>query len=80
MNQTEIEIIVNGRSKRWITPKINCTQLVILAFGIYRDDESIVHYTITYSTGNNQGGSLTNNQEIDVKDGMVFNVIATDKS
>ncbi len=72
-------IVVNGRQKQWSDTTINFDQVVVLAFGEKKPQTA---YTVTYSKGpkENPQGSLTSGQTVDVKNEMVFNVTATDKS
>ena len=39
-------IIVNGREKEWSEKKINFTEVVVLAFGTFEDNDQII-YTVT---------------------------------
>jgi hypothetical protein len=54
---------------------------VKLAFPTPPPGESIV-YTVTYrkGEGHKPEGTLTEGERVKVKDGMIFNVTATDKS
>ena len=78
----EITIIVNGREK--VVPKneeLSFEQLVSLAFDDPPSGQNIV-FTITYRKGhgNKPEGTLTEGETVKAKDGMIFNVTATDKS
>jgi hypothetical protein len=72
-------IVVNGRQKDWSETKIGFDQVVVIALGEKKPQTA---YTITYTKGpkENPQGSLTSGQTVDVKNEMVFNVTATDKS
>jgi multiubiquitin len=77
-----ITIIVNGREKE--VPKNDdqsFDELVALAFDNPPTGEFIC-FTITYrkGQGNKPEGTLPEGESVKVKDGMVFNVTATDKS
>lgn len=77
----EVTIIVNGRKKT--VPKkeeLTFDEVVTLAFGPPNYDTSI--YTVTYQKGEDHKpkGSLVQGQSVKVKDGMIFDVIRTDKS
>lgn len=76
-----ITLIVNGRAKPWTEKKITFEQVVVLAFGTY-DSNSAKVYTVTYDRGPNQNqeGSMVKGDVVFVKDKMIFNVTATDKS
>lgn len=79
----DVTIIVNGRQRS--VPKNNeltVLQVVALAFDTPPTGEN-VEFTITYRKGGNEHrpeGSMSGNDTVKVKDGMVFNVTATDKS
>lgn len=79
----DVAIIVNGRQRT--VPKnseLTVAQVVALAFDNPPTGEN-VEFTITYRKGDNQHrpeGSMSGNDKVKVKEGMVFNVTATDKS
>ncbi|MCA0447326.1 MAG: multiubiquitin domain-containing protein [Bacteroidetes bacterium] len=77
----EITLIVNGRKKSWNKKKISFEQVVILAFGSYDPNPNKV-YTVTYDRGPKQNpeGTMVKDDVVRVKDGMIFNATATDKS
>ena len=74
-------IIVNGREKPWNEKNISFEQVVILAFGNYMDNGATV-YTVTYKRGHEPKpeGTMVKGDIIRVKNKMIFNVTATDKS
>lgn len=77
----DVTIIVNTREK--VAPKQDHTyaQIVALAFDNPPTGENI-EITITYrkGTGDSPEGSLVAGDTVKIKDGMIFNVRATDKS
>lgn len=77
----KITIIVNGRPKPWTEKIITFEQVVALAFGAYDPDPNKV-YTVVYDKGphENHEGSMVRGSKVYVKDKMIFNVTATDKS
>ena len=77
----EFRIIVNAREKVWHESLISFEQVVALAFGSY-DDNPNKGYTVTYSRGcePKPEGTLVKGAVICVKNKMVFDVTATDKS
>jgi hypothetical protein len=77
----KIEIIVNGRQKSWAEKTITFEEVVVLAFGSYDANPNKV-YTVTYDRGphQNPAGSMVKGDKVFVKDKMIFNVTATDKS
>jgi hypothetical protein len=77
----EITIIVNAKEKKWFEKKISFEQVVVLAFGIFENSDSI-SYTVTYKRGEDKKpeGSMVNGDVIPVKDKMIFNVSKTNKS
>lgn len=74
-------IIVNGREKIWNENQITFEQVVELAFGRFENTVNRV-YTVTYSRGKEPKpeGTMIKGSKVDVKNKMVFNVTATDKS
>lgn len=77
-----VTIIVNGREKE--VPKndgLTFEELVALAFDPVPTGEFIC-FTITYRKGhgNKPEGTLAEGESVKAKDGMIFNVTATDKS
>ena len=77
----EVKLIVNGREKHWTENEISFEQVVVLAFGSYDDNPNKV-YTVTYDRGPRQNpeGSMVRGTKVLVKNKMIFNVTATDKS
>ncbi len=76
-----ITIIVNGREKSWNEKEISFEQVVKLAFDNYVDNGTTM-YTVTYKRGQGEKpeGSMVKSDVVKVKDKMIFNVTATDKS
>jgi hypothetical protein len=74
-------IIVNGREKEFEGREISFEQVIVLAFGTVSPDPNI-SYTVTYKRGegNKPEGSLVAGESVKVKEGMIFNATATDKS
>ncbi len=77
----EITIVVNGRKKTWSGKTISFQQVVELAFGKY-EENGIMAYTVTYKNGEGKKpeGSMVAGETIHVKDKMIFNVTATNRS
>ena len=78
---TELTIIVNARSHVWKETNISFEQLVALAFGSY-DNNPNKGYTVTYSRGwdPKSEGTMVKGAVVCVKNKMIFDVTATDKS
>ena len=74
-------IIVNGRKKNVTSRVLSFDEIVRLAFDPVPTGENIL-FTITYRNGprSNPEGTLQVGVRIRIRDGMVFNVTATDKS
>lgn len=77
-----VTIIVNGRQKKW--PKnddITFEQVVRLAFENPPSGDDI-QFTVQYTRGhgNKPAGTLLEGQSVKVKDGMIFDVTATNRS
>jgi hypothetical protein len=78
--ERELTIVVNGREKVVTAGDLMFDEVVALADGL--PSGPTVVYTITYRRGhgNKPEGSLVEGESVKVKDGMIFNVTATDKS
>jgi hypothetical protein len=74
-------IIVNGQKKVVTTKTVTFDEIVKLAFPAPPAGANIL-YTVSYEDGPrlNPQGSLKEGQTVKVKNGMIFNVTATDKS
>jgi hypothetical protein len=74
-------IYVNGQQKVVMMKTETFAQIVALAFPTPPTGSNIV-YTVSYEDGPraNSQGSLKDGQSVKVKDGMIFNVTATDRS
>ena len=74
-------IIVNGQKKTVTTRMVSFNEIVKLAFPTPPAGANIL-YTVSYEDGPrvNPQGSLKEGQSVVVKNGMIFNVTATDKS
>lgn len=77
----EFLIIVDGREKKWNKRKISFQEVVILAKGEFKDNDTMI-YTVTFDRGPKQNpeGSMVKGDIVFVKNKMIFNVTATDKS
>lgn len=77
----DITIIVNGRQKTVTARELSFAEIVNLAFDTPPTGQNIV-FTVTYrrGEGNKPEGSLVEGETVKVKEGMIFNVTATDKS
>ncbi|NBA87395.1 hypothetical protein GVN16_16590 [Emticicia sp. CRIBPO] len=78
---TEVTIIVNALTHIWKEVNISFEQLVVLAFGSH-DNNPDKGYTVTYSRGwePKVEGTMVKGSIVRVKNKMVFDVTATDKS
>lgn len=77
----EFDIIVNGRQKVVTEKEISFAEIVALAFDNPPTGSNII-FTVTYrkGEGHKPEGTLIAGGKVKVKDGMIFNVTATDKS
>jgi hypothetical protein len=80
-SQKDFLIIVNGQKKTVTTKTVTFDEIVKLAFPTPPSGANIL-YTVSYEDGPkvNPQGSLKEGGTVKVKDGMIFNVTATDKS
>lgn len=77
----EFTIIVNGREKVVTARELSFAEVVALAFDAPPTGQNIV-FTVTYrrGEGNKPEGTLVEGETVKIKEGMIFNVTATDKS
>jgi hypothetical protein len=77
----DITIIVNGRKKVVTKKELTFAEIVVLAFDTVPTGSNIL-FTITYRHGPhaNPEGNLMEGATVKIKEGMIFNVTATDKS
>ena len=77
----EITIVVNGRPKRVAKEELTFDEIVKLAFDTPPSGPNVV-ITVTYHRGHGEKpeGSLLPGGTVKVKDRMIFDVTATDKS
>lgn len=76
----EFTIVVNARQKTTTQKELSFDEVVELAFGPPNYETSV--YTVTYQKGEDKKpkGSLVRGETVKVKEGMIFDVIRTDKS
>ena len=74
-------IYVNGEPKEVTTKTVSFAEIVKLAYPVPPKGDNIL-YTVSYEDGppSNPQGSMKEGQTVKVKNGMIFNVTATDKS
>lgn len=73
-------IVVNGRQREFTGHKITYEQVVALAFpGEISGGDSTV-YTVAYANPHGKDGTLVAGQDVQVHEGMVFNVTKTNRS
>lgn len=74
----EVTVIVNGREKR--VPKGDISFAAVVALSNLPGGSNTI-FTVTYRRGEgNKEGTLVEGEAVKVKEGMIFNVTATDKS
>ena len=77
-----VTIVVNGRPKKWRkNDDISFDEAVQLAFENPPTGDG-VQFTVQYTRGNGNkpAGTLLEGQSVKVKDGMIFDVTATNRS
>lgn len=74
-------IFVNGQKKTVNKKKLSFAEVVALAYPTPPTGDNIL-YTVSFEDGphSNPQGSMTEGQTVHLKNGMIFNVTATDKS
>ncbi len=70
-------IVVNATQEVWTDHRITYEQVVQLAFPGGPAD---LLYTVSYANTHGKDGTLTQGQDTEVKDGMIFNVGKTNRS
>ena len=77
----DFTIIVNGRQKVVTAKEMSFREIVALAFDSPPTGPNIV-FAVTYrrGEGNKPEGTLVEGETVKIKEGMIFNVTATDKS
>jgi Multiubiquitin len=77
----EVTVVVNGRPKVVAQRDLSFDEVVDLGFQNTPNGGNTI-YTITYrkGNGNKPEGTIVQGESVKVKDGMIFNVTATDKS
>lgn len=80
-HEKPITIVVNGRQKTVTQKQLTFAEVVALAFDTPPTGDA-VEITITYTRGHGEKpeGSLTVGHDVKVKEGMIFNVSATNRS
>jgi hypothetical protein len=78
----ETTIIVNGQEKTTTEKELSFEEVVSIAYDGNPPTGPNWEFTVTYRRGhgNKPEGSLIPGQSVKVKEGMIFNVRATDKS
>jgi len=77
----EIDIIVNGQKKTVAKRALSFSEIVALAFETPPAGQNVI-FTVTYRKGPEPkpAGTLIPGESVHIKEGMIFNVTATDKS
>lgn len=80
-DDVSITIIVNGRKKVVTKTALSFEEVVSLGFDTPPTGQNIV-FTVTYRRGvdSKPEGTLSSGETIKIREGMIFNVTATDKS
>jgi hypothetical protein len=80
--QTEqFTIIVNGRKKVVTTDELSYEQVVALAYDNNPPTGPNIVISVTYRNAeDNKQGTLVAGQTVEIRNGTIFNVTATDKS
>lgn len=82
MSEHEITIVVDGTQHQWSEKEISYDQVVSLAYNGSPPTGEQVDITVGYRRGHGEKaeGDLEKGQSVKVKDGMIFDVTATDRS
>lgn len=80
-HEKHFNIFMNGRKKQVAAQEMSFEDLVNLAYDNNPPTGENVVITVTYGRGEHDtSGTLIPGQTVRIKDGMVFNVKATDRS
>lgn len=81
IHNKDFTIVVNGRQKSVTKKELSFAEVVALAFDNPPTGPNIL-FTVTYrrGEGNKPEGTSVEGDTVKIKDGMIFNVTATDKS
>lgn len=81
-HQKEFTIVVNGTPQKVKTDDVSFAQIVNLAYNGQPPSGPDYVFTVTYrnAAGKKREGTLTVGQTVEIKDGTIFNVTATNKS
>ena len=79
-DKKEVTIIVNGREVVVSKTEMSFAEVVALVFDTAPNPNTM--FTVTYRRGhgNKPEGTLVEGETLKIKDGMIINVTATDKS
>lgn len=72
-------IYVNGRTRTWNAHRITYAEVTALAFPEDPKDGSIL-YTVAYANPHGKDGTLAGGGNVEVHEGMTFNVGKTNRS
>lgn len=76
-----VNVVINGRPREVAKDDLTFRDVVALAFEnpVFSDD---IHYTVTFKRGhgNKPEGTLVEGETLRPKEGMIINVVRTDKS
>ncbi len=77
----QFTIIVNGREKKVTTDELSYEQVLDLAYNNNPPSGPNIVITVTYRNAEeNKQGTLVAGQTVEIRNGTIFNVTATDKS
>lgn len=77
----QFSIIVNGREKKVTAEELSYKQVVDLAYNNNPPTGPNIVITVTYRNAeDNKQGTLAAGQTVEIRNGTIFNVFATDKS
>lgn len=74
-----ISIVINGRKQEVSGHKLTYREVAKMAFPMDQPDPNII-YTVAYANPHGKDGTLTEGQDVEVKEGMVCNVTKTNRS
>ena len=80
IKRVSFSIVVNAKKEPWNSVRISYEEVIVLAFGTYKDDENVT-YVVNYFNGiNDKEGSLTKGREVEIRNEISFTATVNDKS
>jgi Multiubiquitin len=82
MSEDKLQIIIDGTPHEWKKEKMSYEEVIDLAYDGNPPEGENIEITVAYQRGHGDKheGDLAPGEKVKVKDGMIFDVTATDRS